>query len=370
MQLLSLLRSCSILSFLVLLHEILEVQSLYHGNRSKVPAVIIFGDSIVDPGNNNMLPTIAKCNFPPYGRDFIQHKPTGRFSNGKIPSDMLASALGIKEYLPAYLDPQLKPKDLLTGVSFASAGAGYDPLTAELLSVLSLSDQLEMFKEYIGKLKGIVGEERAGRIVSDSFYLVVFGFNDVATTYFFTPLRRIQYDFPSYSRFLAQSASSFFQMNDLSAVASNRIMDTLADNLQLRNAVGGLEGKNSSLQDRVAELEKKEKTDKEVITPLRKDLEDTQRKLKESEEVVSELVRDRSVVEAGAITKFKESEDFGFEVAFHALDFEVRGFKECKRQFPQIMPDFPVERFTTPKTNTVATDSPIIAELNPPSANV
>ncbi|XP_077246649.1 GDSL esterase/lipase EXL3-like isoform X3 [Tasmannia lanceolata] len=211
MQLLSLLRSCSILSFLVLLHEILEVQSLYHGNRSKVPAVIIFGDSIVDPGNNNMLPTIAKCNFPPYGRDFIQHKPTGRFSNGKIPSDMLASALGIKEYLPAYLDPQLKPKDLLTGVSFASAGAGYDPLTAELLSVLSLSDQLEMFKEYIGKLKGIVGEERAGRIVSDSFYLVVFGFNDVATTYFFTPLRRIQYDFPSYSRFLAQSASSFFQ---------------------------------------------------------------------------------------------------------------------------------------------------------------
>lgn len=38
--------------------------------------------------------------------------------------------LGIKELLPAYLDPNLQPEDLLTGVNFASGGAGYDPLTA------------------------------------------------------------------------------------------------------------------------------------------------------------------------------------------------------------------------------------------------
>lgn len=40
--------------------------------------------------------------------------------------------LGIKELSPAYLDVNLKPEDLLTGVNFASGAAGYDPLTSEL----------------------------------------------------------------------------------------------------------------------------------------------------------------------------------------------------------------------------------------------
>ena len=52
-----------------------------------VPAMFIFGDSAVDAGNNNHLDTIVKANFPPYGRDFISHKPTGRFCNGKLASD-------------------------------------------------------------------------------------------------------------------------------------------------------------------------------------------------------------------------------------------------------------------------------------------
>jgi hypothetical protein len=54
-----------------------------------IPAVIIFGDSIVDTGNNNNLATIAKCNFPPYGKDFQGQIPTGRFSNGKVPPDLI-----------------------------------------------------------------------------------------------------------------------------------------------------------------------------------------------------------------------------------------------------------------------------------------
>lgn len=40
--------------------------------------------------------------------------------------------LGIKELLPAYLDPALQAKDLITGVNFASGGAGYDPLTSKI----------------------------------------------------------------------------------------------------------------------------------------------------------------------------------------------------------------------------------------------
>uniref|UniRef100_A0A0D3HB23 Uncharacterized protein n=1 Tax=Oryza barthii TaxID=65489 RepID=A0A0D3HB23_9ORYZ len=58
-------------------------------SAAKVPAVLAFGDSIVDTGNNNYLPTIVRSNFPPYGRDFPGGKATGRFSDGKISIDLL-----------------------------------------------------------------------------------------------------------------------------------------------------------------------------------------------------------------------------------------------------------------------------------------
>lgn len=56
-----------------------------------IPALIVFGDSVVDPGNNNYVKTIIKCNFPPYGRDFNGGQPTGRFSNGRVPSDLIGT---------------------------------------------------------------------------------------------------------------------------------------------------------------------------------------------------------------------------------------------------------------------------------------
>jgi len=37
--------------------------------------------------------------------------------------------------LPAYLGTELSDFDLLTGVSFASGGCGFDPLTAELVVI-------------------------------------------------------------------------------------------------------------------------------------------------------------------------------------------------------------------------------------------
>lgn len=52
------------------------------GRRAEmVPAMFIFGDSLIDNGNNNNLPSFAKANYFPYGIDF-NGGPTGRFSNG------------------------------------------------------------------------------------------------------------------------------------------------------------------------------------------------------------------------------------------------------------------------------------------------
>ncbi|PKA56006.1 GDSL esterase/lipase EXL3 [Apostasia shenzhenica] len=178
------------------------------GTAPAVPAVLVFGDSIVDTGNNNGLNTIAKCNFPPYGINFPGHRPTGRFCNGRVPSDFIASLLGVKEYLPPYLGKGLGPADLLTGVVFASGGAGLDPLTSKLASAISLQGQLELFREYKQKVRAIAGGEMAERIFSGSLYVLCLGSDDVANTYFPTPFRK-EYDPPSYANLLVRSAVSF-----------------------------------------------------------------------------------------------------------------------------------------------------------------
>ncbi|KAE8720694.1 GDSL esterase/lipase EXL2 [Hibiscus syriacus] len=186
-----------------------------------VPAVIAFGDSIVDAGNNNNLRTLVKCNFPPYGKDFHGGVPTGRFCNGKIPSDLVAEELGIKETVPAYLDPTLTPQDLKTGVTFASGGAGYDPLTSKLVSVIPLSEQLDHFREYIWKLRSYVGEEETTFILSKSLFLVVAGSDDIANTYFLLRVRKLQYDVPSYTDLMANSALDF--LKELYGLGARRI---------------------------------------------------------------------------------------------------------------------------------------------------
>ena len=57
--------------------------------RNNVTCLLVFGDSSVDPGNNNRLDTTMKGNFPPYGEDFFNGRPTGRFSNGKLATDFI-----------------------------------------------------------------------------------------------------------------------------------------------------------------------------------------------------------------------------------------------------------------------------------------
>jgi hypothetical protein len=54
------------------------------------PALYVFGDSLLDNGNNNFLPTLARANFLPYGVDFPRG-PTGRFSNGRTVADFLGT---------------------------------------------------------------------------------------------------------------------------------------------------------------------------------------------------------------------------------------------------------------------------------------
>jgi phospholipase/lecithinase/hemolysin len=63
-----------------------------------VPALFVFGDSLIDSGNNNNLASLAKANYFPYGIDF-DGGPTGRFSNGYTIVDELGTYVSVRVVL-------------------------------------------------------------------------------------------------------------------------------------------------------------------------------------------------------------------------------------------------------------------------------
>lgn len=56
-----------------------------------VPAMFVFGDSLVDVGNNNYMASLSKANYVPNGIDF--GKPTGRYTNGRTIADIVGKFL-------------------------------------------------------------------------------------------------------------------------------------------------------------------------------------------------------------------------------------------------------------------------------------
>ncbi|XP_048324053.2 GDSL esterase/lipase At2g30310 isoform X2 [Ziziphus jujuba] len=178
----------------------------------KFPAILIFGDSTVDTGNNNYIKTLFKGNYYPYGKDFPGHVPTGRFSNGKLVPDFIASTLKIKDIVPPFLKPNLSDEELLTGVSFASAGSGYDDLTTVASGVIPVSKQIEYFKKYIERIQGIVGEKEAKNIVKRALVLISAGTNDLVINFYDTPTRRLEFDINGYQDFLQKNLKKYIEV--------------------------------------------------------------------------------------------------------------------------------------------------------------
>uniref|UniRef100_A0A0D3GJ11 GDSL esterase/lipase n=1 Tax=Oryza barthii TaxID=65489 RepID=A0A0D3GJ11_9ORYZ len=173
-----------------------------------VTAVIVFGDSTVDTGNNNAVATMLKSNFPPYGRDL--GAATGRFCNGRLPPDFMSEALGLPPLVPAYLDPAYGIADFARGVCFASAGTGLDNATAGVLAVIPLWKEVEYFKEYQRRLRRHAGRAAARRIVRDALYVVSIGTNDFLENYFLLVTGRFkQFTVGEFEDFLVAQAAGF-----------------------------------------------------------------------------------------------------------------------------------------------------------------
>ena len=95
------------------------------------PCMYIFGDSLVDNGNNNDILSLARANYRPYGIDFHEGPP-GRFTNGRTMVDFLSDMLRLRPpLLPPYATA--RPEDLPRGVNFASGASGVLPETGNNL---------------------------------------------------------------------------------------------------------------------------------------------------------------------------------------------------------------------------------------------
>ncbi|CAL5074788.1 unnamed protein product [Urochloa decumbens] len=194
----------------VLLAISIAMQLLLRGASadSRVPAVIVFGDSTADTGNNNFIQTLLRGNYTPYGRDFAGGVATGRFSNGRLAADFVSQALGLPPTVPAYLDPGHSIHRLASGVSFASAGSGLDDITAQIFSAVTLTQQIQHFKEYKEKLGRAMGDAAASHAIARSLYILSAGGSDLLGNYLLFPIRRYHFTLPEYEAYLAGAAEA------------------------------------------------------------------------------------------------------------------------------------------------------------------
>ncbi|XP_009589092.1 GDSL esterase/lipase At4g28780-like [Nicotiana tomentosiformis] len=167
-------------------------------------AFFVFGDSLVDNGNNNYLITSARADSPPYGIDYPTHRPTGRFSNGFNIPDLISQELGAEPTLP-YLDPELTGDKLLVGANFASAGIGIlNDTGVQFANIIRISQQLQNFEQYQARVSALLGEEQTQMLVNKALVLITLGGNDYVNNYFFTPVsaRRLQYNLQDFSVYI------------------------------------------------------------------------------------------------------------------------------------------------------------------------
>ncbi|KQJ94709.1 GDSL esterase/lipase At5g33370 [Brachypodium distachyon] len=182
----------------------------------------VFGDSLVDSGNNNYLLTTARADSPPYGLDYPTHRATGRFSNGLNVPDIISEHLGSPPVLP-YLSPHLDGPTLLTGANFASAGVGIlNDTGIQFANIIRMPKQLRYFQQYQTRLtRSLAGDAAAARrLVRSALVLITLGGNDFVNNYYLVPFsaRSRQFSLPDYVRYLiAEYRKILRQLYDLGA---------------------------------------------------------------------------------------------------------------------------------------------------------
>ncbi|KAM6552298.1 hypothetical protein CsatB_002106 [Cannabis sativa] len=180
------------IKILVILLLILLDKNGVNGEEN-VPCFFIFGDSLVDNGNNNRLPTSAKVNYKPYGIDLLSSPdPTGRFSNGLTPVDILGQLLGFEKFIPPF--SSASGDMILKGVNYASGAAGIRQESGQHLGArVSLDKQLWNHQITILRMNHILNNQKnynynykssTKDYLEKCLYYVGMGSNDYLNNYF------------------------------------------------------------------------------------------------------------------------------------------------------------------------------------------
>ncbi|KMT20044.1 hypothetical protein BVRB_1g000630 [Beta vulgaris subsp. vulgaris] len=154
-----------------------------NGTTTGFKGMFIFGDDVVDNGNNNgLLPLFVKGNYMPYGIDF-KDGPTGRFTNGKTVVDFVADNLKLP-YPPPVPDFFHQGTNILQGVNFGSSGTGILGITGSaLVGIQHMDDQINKFKNNIlPKLKEKLGC-KGQTILPQYLFVIGTGNNDYYSYY-------------------------------------------------------------------------------------------------------------------------------------------------------------------------------------------
>ncbi|KAM1232550.1 hypothetical protein TB2_002273 [Malus domestica] len=170
---------------------------------AQVPAMFVFGDSLIDVGNNNFLNSLAKSNYYPYGCDF-RAGPTGRFTNGRTFVDLLGNLLGLP-YVPAFADPNTKGTRMLGGVNYASAAAGILDETGQHYGErYSLSQQVLNFESTLNQLRSMMSGTNLTQMLAKSIAVLAFGSNDYINNYLLPSLYTSSYHYtpPAFANLL------------------------------------------------------------------------------------------------------------------------------------------------------------------------
>ncbi|KAF9672501.1 hypothetical protein SADUNF_Sadunf11G0048900 [Salix dunnii] len=159
----------------------------YEARAQQAPCYFIFGDSLVDNGNNNQLSSLAKANYMPYGIDYPRG-PTGRFSNGRTTVDVIAQQLGFRNEIPPYATA--RGRSILWGVNYASAAAGIREETGRQLGArISFSGQVRNYQNTVSQITSILGSQNAAAShLSKCILSIGLGSNDYLNNYFMPQL--------------------------------------------------------------------------------------------------------------------------------------------------------------------------------------
>ncbi|KAL2906129.1 hypothetical protein RDABS01_004839 [Bienertia sinuspersici] len=146
-------------------------------------ASFIFGDSLVDAGNNNYLNTLSKADSTPNGIDFEASggTPTGRFTNGRTIGDIEKNwEFQIMQHPFWHQMPQ--EKNILYGVNYASGGGGILNATGRIFAWNGRSNRLlQHHKKTNDKLMG--ASKARDYIQKKSIMSITVGSNDFLNNY-------------------------------------------------------------------------------------------------------------------------------------------------------------------------------------------